>query len=312
MKTLKARLSLIIKNVYLLQGDDFYLFEKAKDMIVKTCNISFADMNIVKFDENNFSSKAFVDSCQLFPVGDEYRIVILDGISKILESDKKEILKYFDNSVSSTVVIILDYFNKFDFLKNVEFVDTKRMENPVLVKIIVSDLAKEGKKISKEAVDVLIESCNSYLTRISNELIKLKYYCEGELITKSMVDDIVVKDVEYTVFELTDALTKRDGDKCLKLLNLMEKEQGILSLITNHFRRLFFISISDMTDKELSAYLGVKEYAITKARSQLKGFSKVQLKNINKQLEEIDYMIKSGQMLSNNALYTLVFSILYN
>lgn len=311
MKTLKTRLGAKIDDAYLLEGDDFYLFEKAKDMIIKACNISLPEMNILKFDDNNFSAKTFVDSCQIFPVGDEYRVIILDGITKITEADKKEILAYFDSPVLSTVVIIKDYFNKFEFLKNVEFVDTKRMENSVLVKIIVSDLAKEGKKISKEAVEALIDSCNGYLTRITNELVKLKYYCDGELITKAMVDEIVVKDVEYTVFELTDALTKRDGDKCLKLLSLMEKEQGVLSLITNHFRRLFFISISDMTDKELASYLGVKEYAITKARSQLKGFSKIQLRNINKQLEEYDYMIKSGQMLSNNALYTLVFSILY-
>ena len=195
--------------------------------------------------------------------------------------------------------------------KSIEFVDAKRMDKSFLVKIIVAELAKAGKKISSEGVEALIDASNGYLTRIMNEISKLAYYTENELITKSMVEEIVTKDPEYTVFELTDALSRRDGDKALKLLSLMEREQGVLSLITNHFRRLFYISITELSDKELALLLGVKEYAIIKARSSLKGFSKVQLKNINKLLEEIDYKIKSGSMLGVNALYFLVFKILY-
>lgn len=313
MKTLKSRLAEEIKNVYLLTGDDFYLFEKGKEMIKKALYIQIPDLNINIFDDDNFSVKAFVDCCQLFPVGDNYRLVILNGITKLTEGDKKEILAYVKDPVATTVVVILDYSQKFDFLSgDVEVVSTSRMDKPVLVKIIASELKKYGKKISQEGVDSLIESSNGYLTKINNEISKLIYFSdESELITQNMIDEIVIKDVEYTVFELTEALGKRDGDKALKLLNLMEKEQGVLSLISNHFRRLFFISITDMPDNQLAGYIKVKEYAIKKAREQLKGFSKIQLKNINKLLEEVDYLIKSGQMLATNALYYLVFSILY-
>lgn len=313
MKTLKTRLSDGVKGVYLLTGDDFYLFEKGKEMIKKACNITMPDINVASFDDDNFSVKSFLDNCQVFPIGDNFRIIVLNGITKISESDKKEILKYAQKPVDGTVVIIMDYQNKFDFLQNyVEVVDTKRMDRSILVKIVVGELNKAGKKISSEAADALIEACNSYLTKITNELVKLIYFSdEQELITKAMVDEIVIKDTEYTIFELTDALSKKNGDKALKLLSLMENDQGVLSLITNHFRRLFFISITDMSDKELSNYLGVKEYAITKARTQLKGFSKVQLRKINKLLEEVDYSIKSGKMQAGNALYFLVFNILY-
>ena len=312
MKSLKARLSKELKNCYLVQGEDFYLFEKAKNMIVSASGIQMADFNLVCFDEDNFSSKAFVDVCEVFPIGDNYRIVVIRGINKLAEADKKEILQYFQSPVESTVVIILDYNNKFDFLKNlVEFVDAKRMDKALLEKIIVSDLTKYRKKISLEACDSLIDACNSYLTRIENELLKLVFFSEDELITKQMVDSLVTKDIEYTTFELTEALAKRDGDKALQLLNLMEKEVGVLSLISNHFRRMFFISISDMTNAELAIYLGVKEYAILKARNQIKAFSKAQLRKINALLEDVDYFIKSGKMQATNALYYLVFNILY-
>ncbi len=312
MRTLKERLSKEIKNTYLITGDDFYLFEKAKSMIINACGVQMTDFNICYFDDDNFSAKAFTDSCEVFPIGDMYRVIVLKGITKLSEGDKKEILRYLSNPVSSTVVIIQDFFGKFDFVKKeAELVDAKRMDKSLLVKIIVNDLLKQGKKISAEAVDTLIDACNGYLTKIQNEMMKIVYYSTDELITKAVVDAVVIKDAEYTVFELTDALGKKDGDKAMKLLSLMEKEQGVLSLISNHFRRMFFIGISDMTNSELASYLGVKEYAIVKARGQIKEFSKNQLRKINQLIEEIDYSIKSGAMQATNALYYLVFNILY-
>ena len=126
-----------------------------------------------------------------------------------------------------------------------------------------------------------------------------------------MIENVVTKATEFTVFELTEALGKKDSDKALELVSLMEKDNATLSLITNHFRRLFFIAISDSTNAELASLLGVKEYAIIKARDQIKNFSKMQLKKIYALLEKVDYFIKSGQMQALNALYYLVFSILY-
>jgi len=82
-------------------------------------------------------------------------------------------------------------------------------------------------------------------------------------------------------------------------------------MISNHFRRLFYISVSDMSNAELASYLGVKEYAILKARKQVNNFSKAQLKKIINLTEEVDFFTKSGKMQAENALYYLVFNILF-
>ena len=113
------------------------------------------------------------------------------------------------------------------------------------------------------------------------------------------------------IYELKEALGQRKADKALKILEVLKKESGILGLIINHFRRLFFISITDLTDKELASLLNVKEFAISKQKGQIRNFSKMQLKKIYALLEEVDYSIKSGAMLQENALYFLVLSILY-
>ncbi len=313
MKTLKNRLNAEIKSCYLLQGDDLYLFDKALSMIKKACGLNLPDFNLAIFDDENYSMKACLDACEVMPMGDEKRIVILKNITKVSESDKKELDKYLSNPVDSTCLIISDIDGKFLSLKpRCEFVDCKRMDKNLATAIIASDLSKRGKQISGEAVATLLDYCNGYLTGVMNELDKLVFYDVNEpLVTKKIVENVVTKNLEFTVFELTEALGKKNTDKVMELVSLMEKDGATLGLITNHFRRLFFIAISDSDNADLAKILNVKEYAIIKAREQIKNFSKMQLKKIYALLEKVDLMIKSGQMQALNALYFLVFSILY-
>ena len=313
MKTLKNRLKEKIDNCYLLEGEDYYLYDKAFSMIKKACKIDLEDFNLSIFDDENFSMQNVLNACEVMPMGSEFKIVVLKNVSKISENDKKMLQKYIENPTLSTILIIFDYFNVFSFIKDkCAFVDCKRFDNETAKAVIVSEFSKRNKQISGEAVNTLLDYCNGYLTRVNNEIDKLCYYDLSEpLVTKKMVDNLVCKDDEFIIYELTEALGQKKSDKAVKILDSLVKEQGILGLISNHFRRLFFISISGLDNKELSKLLGVKEYAISKQRNQVNNFSKMQLKKIYELLEEVDFNIKSGAMLQEFAIYYLVLSILY-
>ena len=313
MKTLKTRLQKEVKKAYLVTGDDFYLFEKSLSMLRSALKIEMGDLNISYFDDDNFNALKVVEACDLVPIGDEKRLVVLKYVSKVSEGDKKILQSYLEQPNETSCLLVLDIHGKFDCLKkNIDFVDAKRMDRAMVSRIVFSDLQKRERQISPEALDCLIDSCNGYLTKIQNELDKLcAYTTKEELITKKVIDALVTKDLEYTIFELTDALSQRNGDKAIEILNLMGKEQGVLSLISNHFRRLFYIGVSEMSNQELANVLGVKEYAILKSRKQVNNFSKFQLKKIVNLTEEVDFFIKSGKMQAENALYYLVFNILF-
>lgn len=312
MKTLKKRLSEGLARVYVVEGDDYYLFDKAFLMIKNACGITLDDFNINVFDEESFSTDKLFAATELLPIIDEKRLVVIKG-GKLSEGDKKRTTEILLHIPKTTVVVVLDYNKNFEFLKkDFVLVDANRMDKELVKKLITAYLARLSKKIDADAMDELIESCNGYLTRIMNELNKLVCFdLDSENITKESVDKLVNKDIEFSVFELTEALSKKDGDKAIRLLKLMEKDQGVFALISNQFRRLFYASISDLTNAELAGLLGVKEFAIMKARQLAKGFSKAQLKKICSLLEEMDYAVKSGAMLQTNALYLLVFNILY-
>ena len=312
MKTLKARLKVDVKPCYLIEGEDYELYVRALSMISKAANLQLEEFNKSVFDDDNFDMQTVLNTCEILPMASDKRLVIVKNITKFNENDRVLLEKYLKNPVKSTVLVILDFFDKFSAVKNLcEFVDARRFNRELLQSVVVNELAKHDKKISLEAVGTLIDYCNGYLTNIVNEIDKLVYFDSDPLITKKIVETVVNKNAEFSIFELTEALGKKQGDKVISLLSKLEKEAGIFGLITNHFRRLFFIAISDASDQELANLLGVKEYAIKKQREQVRSFSKMQLKKIFALLEKLDYDIKSGSMLTQNALYYLAFSIMY-
>ena len=312
MKTLKKRLSEGIASVYLVEGDDFYLFDKALSMIKNACKITVDEFNISFFDDENYSLEKLYNATEMLPIGDLKRLIVLKNVT-IKDAEKKNMESLLLKIPKSTCVVILDYNKSFEYLKrSFTFVDASRLDKSTVQKLVKAILSKQNKQISDEALDELINSTNGFLTKIVLELQKIVCFdTQNDVIGKSAIEQLVNKDTEYSVFQLTEALSNKDGNKALKILKLVEKEPGIFTLITNHFRRLFYSSISDQSNSELASLMGVKEYAIVKARQLARGFSKSQLKKINSILEELDYLVKCGKMQISNALYLLVFDIIY-
>ena len=309
MKTLKARLQKKLGNCYLVQGEDILLYDKALELIKAKANLQLEEFNFIVFDEDSFGADAVINTCETLPMGSDKKIVLLKNVTKFDKAFKDKINAYLKNPVESTILVIFDFFNKFDFIIS-ENVSAKRLDDKSLKDIIVAELSSHGKTITNDACQQLIESCCNYYSFIKNELDKL-FACDDDEIDVETINNLVSKETEFTVFELTDALSKKNANKAIELLSLMDKDTKTFSLVLNHFRRLFFVSISNMTDKEIADLLGVKEYAIIKAKELAKNFNKLQLKNIYEMLNDVDFYIKNGQMQTENALYYLVFGILY-
>ena len=85
---------------------------------------------------------------------------------------------------------------------------------------------------------------------------------------------------------------------------------SVWSVLYNHFRRMFYVKISAMGVKELADQMGVKEFAITKAKQQAELFKPTQLKKILDILGETEINIKSGKMSQELAIKTGLVSIL--
>lgn len=310
---LPQKLKQNISSLYILKGEDEFVIASAIKHISNACGNEFPDFNKSVFDNENFSSEKIRETVEVVPVGLDRKFVLLKNIEKITESEKKVLTEAFSNLPPTTTVAVV-YNEAFRFLKGGEIVDCGKLGQDILFKFIKVELNKKGQKISPDAIKDLVELCSYDMTKISSELKKVSAYSEEEISLED-VKLLVEPNNEYQIFELSESLGTKNASKTLITLSnfLRKKEpvQVLFSLISNHFRRIAHSSISGLDNIELAKYFNVKEYAIIKAKQQSKYFSKAQLKNILFVLEEVDSLIKSGKMSAENAIYYLVFKILY-
>ncbi|MBR2433517.1 MAG: hypothetical protein IKB21_02815, partial [Clostridia bacterium] len=107
-------------------------------------------------------------------------------------------------------------------------------------------------------------------------------------------------------------LSYGQGDKAIKLMKKMLETMEfpvILGLISAHFRRMLYANLAEGTNGEIANLLGVKEFAVAKAKTLSKHIKPNAILQINNLILQIDYDIKSGKMNAENAMYFLVLQI---
>ena len=312
-KDLDKHLESGIKNVYLIKGDEHYFALQSLEKLMDKLSLKTGDADLTTFNDENYSYNACVSVMLQFALIANKRMIVIRESCNMSESDKKSIKELLSQLDEFTVVAFVDLGknNTFKVFESVaEVVECKKLTNFELVDIINADIKSYGKTITNVATKTLIELCQNDLMLIKNELIKLRFY-PVEDITEEVVSLLTTNNLEYEVYELTNALGRKDADKSLSLVvDMLKNNNNPFGLISSYFRRMFFALISSATTQELTKIFKVKEFAIIKSKEQASKFGARKLKEINNLLLEVDYMIKSGAMLQENAIYYLIFNIL--
>ena len=280
--------------------------------------LKITDTSISFFDDENYNTRDVLNSANQFSFFDDRRLIILNNLILDLKKDEQQLfLEYEQKPNDKTVILILNTNgNKtFDFLKTKRIFEYK-IDDSSVNEFIANGFKKRDKEIGFAEIKKLKEYCGNDLTKISLEINKICDYLNNneKTITVEIIDKLVVADTELKVFELCDALSKKDIKKAhmmlYKMIQMGEPIVKILGLISSHFRRLFFAKINGKkSNEELARVLGCKEYAIVKAKEQASKFKAIELKNIENIILETDYNMKNGIMSQENAIYYLIFAI---
>lgn len=318
---LKKNLKNNIENAYLIFGDDRYLCLDALKKIQESANINFKDMNIISFDadEIKLSAKDIVDSANIYPFCDRYKLVVVKNFAPSKNKEEFSILQnYLNNPLNSTILVFLNFDNA-DFyknMKNLTTIDCSKIDSKTISSYIINILAKNEIAASNEAINDLIIFCNNDMARISNELEKLvAYSLETKVLTADVVKSFVNIGKDYQAYELAEFIAKGDEENSIKLVDSFMIKSGagfqILSPLYNNYRRALFVSLNkDKTTAEIAKLLGVKEFAIKMLSNQVNIFEPKKLKQIVDMIAEYDKKIKTGEMKESIAIKTIVFNIL--
>lgn len=318
---LKSSLKSGSKPAYMLVGVDEYLLTSSYNLIIKYSSIEIPDLNIIKFVEGVMDCVDIVRALNTLPVFSDKKVVYID-LRMAKKSDFKNVKvlnEYLSSPNMSAILIINIGSNDDDFgveKSGLEIVDCNRLDEKIVKAKILATLKGYNKTISDSAVSKLIEYCLCDLSKILVECEKLVAFVGDRTeIQEKDIEEIVTRSIEYQVFELTDALAKKNSSKVYTILKDMESKKDeykmLPALIFSHFRRLFHVAINQgLSNLEISKMLGVKEYAVKMSMSQARLFSKSALKKINELCADVDFDLKTSNISLNNAIELIVLSIL--
>ncbi|MCG8539531.1 MAG: DNA polymerase III subunit delta [Clostridia bacterium] len=246
-------------GVYLLYGQETYLI---KQFIKNTIDsIQHKDVNICTVNE---FSETTISSCLQVPFLADYRLIIVEG--ELFKNKNEALLKYIEQPADSTILLLVPpsvdgrkaLYKKLK--KSDRLLEFKKLKGKELIDFIKQRTEKQGAKISKEAILMLIEKTgyehveNTTLFDITNNIDKLISSNKGD-ITVEIVDKLVGDTINDNIFLLVDYIVKKEANKAYTHLDglLLYKENTInlISLILRYFRIIYKIKCLNTQNKSI-------------------------------------------------------------
>lgn len=319
MKFLELKNS--VKNeilpIYYIEGEDAFLRQSALSTL-KNAFLVEPDFNLTNFTGADLKAdiEDFLTAVRSYPFLSDKRVIVVSEYYPTATELKSKKLQEIFNTVEETSIIIFINSKACAPLKNqnnVTVVDCNKLDLDSITKYLRAVLLKNQIVIDSGAVTKLVEYSGYDMAKINGEINKLvSFVKDTKVIDETAVDAIVVKDTDYQIYELSGYIADKKYQKVFQTLNEMlskkESEQMIFMSIYYHFRRLLHVSISNQSDSEIASVLGVKEYAVKKAKMQAKKFSVKRLKAVCDKLCEFDTAFKSGELSLDNVLWNSIFN----
>ena len=144
---------------------------------------------------------------------------------------------------------------------------------------------------------------------------------EGEEITTDLIQDNIGISKEFNVFELQDALGKKDVLKANRIINYFsanEKEHPsvmTLSVLYGYFAKILIYHFApDKSKLAVAQTLGVNPYFVDGYAKAAQNYNTGKLKDVFKYLKEYDLKIKgvnNGATEKGELMRELIFRILH-
>ena len=312
-------------NLYLFFGEEVFIKDTyTKYMQNLVPDDGFADFNRIFLDGKS-AAERIDDAIDAFPVMSEKKLIIIkdSGIFKARAEGGEETREFWQERLKNLpdfVIIIFDEqeVDKRSALyktvqKNGLAVEFNYLESYELVAWIVREAQKSGKKISKSTAEYLLSLCDPGISNVKNELDKLINYC-GDEIYQSDVEKVVSRPLSVVIFDITDAILKKNRDDAVKILLKLQENKvsafNILYLLSSNFDKLLRCKLlleEGASPDMIAAKIKLPPFVVRKYIADCKGFSEDFLIARLCKTADFDLAIKQGAIDEQTALMQYVF-----
>ena len=293
-----------IKPIYFLMGDEAYYIDKLAE---------FIENNILSEEERGFNQMTLygkdvtiediIGNAKRYPMMAEHQVIIVkeaQHLSRTIEN----LSNYAENPQMSTVLVLCYKYAKLDKRKKIYkaiqktgliFESKKLYENQV-ADWIKKVLAGSGYSITPKAAILLVEFLGTDLSKINNELEKLKLVIPK---TKEIDPEAIEANIgiskDYNNFELKKALGERNVLKATRILNYFAQNPKdnpfvlTITLLNSFFTQLLqYHGMKDHNPKNVASILGISPYFVSEYQIAAKNYPMKKVSAIIADLRELD------------------------
>lgn len=340
----------IFKPVYFLCGEEAYYIDVISDYI---------EHNVLEEADREFNQTvvygkdtdlvSILGLAKQFPMMSEYQVVLVKEAQNLKELNKsagsdddsasskgtsntatQQFLAYINNPQATTILVFCFKYKTIDkrgaiakaLQKQAVYLESPRLYDNQLPEWIGNYIKDKGYTVGPKATFLMAEFLGNDLGKIANEINKLMISLPaGSEITAELVQDNIGISKDYNVFELQDALAKKDILKANRIINHFaanEKEHPavmVLSSLFGYFSKILkYHFLQDKSKFAAAQALGVNPYFVDGYARAAANYSSMKLKHIFSYLKEYDLKTKGvdNSSVSNGELMKeLIFKILH-
>lgn len=267
--------------IYLFDGEEEYFKERGEEML-KSRFLGEPSLNYSVFQGENLKGSAItslIAAAESFPFMSEKRIVKAVDFYPSEKDYEQYLRSYFENPQNNTIFLIVNSSGSkgkyFDLKKapNVTYVDCSRADEETVLRWIYTRFKRAGVSVDTESCERIMAYCLCDMSRIACETDKLLAYAGADFkIGREQVDEIVYKDTNYRLYEMTNAISTGRYSAYLSILNELSSkgvdEMAVLNTVCSYFRTMYEILCLRKSDTETARILNMKEYPVKKNRMQ--------------------------------------------
>jgi DNA polymerase-3 subunit delta len=322
---------------YLLHGDDeFSRSEQLVSLQRRMGDPVMGELNTTRLDGSETTLGELQHHCSTVPFFSERRLIVVDGflahLQQTTKADKRRelaesLIDYIPAMPATTRLVFLESApvdaqhplrrlieRDASMGRDLEF---RIPQGRRLEQWISRRVESRGGTISAGATVRLSASTGGNLRLLSQEIDKLLSYVNRD---RSVTEDdvhLLVTDVrEASVFDMVDALGRRDGAAAMQLLHLCidagAHPLALQAMVARQIRIL--IQVKELAQagadrSRVAKTLGLHSFVVRKALEQERNFSMARLVDIHRRLLEADVAIKTGLVSGLLALDMMIAQV---
>lgn len=308
---------------YLIVGPDEVKRDAAVARLKKRLESSgMLDFNL---DERDMTKEQSIDdiisSLNTFPMGADFRLVILDGCDRLPKAVSEELVTYFANPSSGTVCLVIAaslakstrLYKAVAKLGKQAVIDCASKKRWELPKQVQGMARRYGKSISLAAAEELVARAGESTRMLDNELKKLAAMVTADQIERDDIERHVVRTAEVKPWDFLDAVSARDVGRALELYRLLppKSEVRLYALLISRIRELIVAKSLDARGqgRSLAQTLGMKDWQVKHHLTWARRFSMDELVDALRRAIGLECALK-GSRDSETAFTAWIVSIM--